>query len=340
MLPSTLAIDPCTQGATASYAPTFELSVDSSTGTIRVDGAVVRNGAGGADSLRDGVPLITVQQTDGPDLRVFKLAGLSLPDTVNVNVGGAFPVGIAVCGDLLVDASFNLDGKGFAGGRFADVTAGTAGQDSTTGGRGGTGDADGGYTGGGGGANGADGGRGRANVGGGPFANGGDVDFPSVLPVRFGGSGGGGGRSNLPFPPSGTGTSGGNGGGALYLYATGTLTCNAAHFSAKGGAAAFADQVGSGGGGGGAGGSIFLEATSIDVAAGCVFDTSGGKGGDADAAGGAGGTGATCRGADGGTGAGGGGSCGRVGLRARALRIDLGGFVSPDAAGAEVIDVP
>jgi hypothetical protein len=286
-----------------------------------------------------GVTQIDVRMVDidgSPDLALFCLSELSIPDGVTLETGSGTNEALAlfVTGDATIAGEIEVNGGsgGFGGGGGGgpggfdggDPTAGdgSTGDGGCPGGGGQEGDAGAGGGGAGYGDIGGLGGDG-ANTGGGA----GTICSTATIAPLLGGSGGGAGGDDSDDLAIGTG--GGGGGGAVQIAVGGTLEISG-RVRANGGdgGAVVLSDVGTGGGG--AGGAILLEANAITMSG--SLEAEGGDGGNAfGSAGGSGASGGTATGGDGNEaggstgGSGGGGGGGRIRMNAISAAVTCGG---------------
>ncbi len=200
------------------------------------------------------------------------------------------PVFLAATGDVLIEGTINVSGKGFSrspgpggwsGGAASTNLAGSDGTGPSPG-MGGPSPSGQGNAGGGAGMA-TDGAKATSRTGSNPAAGGRTVPRPRLIAgmAGGGGSGGGGGGGRTLFGVNISGGDGGGGGGGLQISSpgrvtiTGRLLSNGAH-----GGWAFANVFAHGGpGGGGAGGNIEIYGQLITIAGTGVIDERGGAGG-------------------------------------------------------------
>jgi hypothetical protein len=245
------------------------------------------------------MPQITIHsQTNGPELVVVALRGLSIPSGGSLRIQGSRPAVIVVFGNASIVGTLDAGASGtsaHAGGNYSCGTS--AGTNVNNGGN-----ETGGGGGGGFGTAGGRGGNGDDTSGG----NGGVTRGATTLVPLLGGCNGG---------SAGGCTGRGAGGGAIQLSVAGALTISGV-VRANGGAGPGSCGSQYGGGGGGSGGGIRLEAASLTTS-GSTIQANGANGGSSGTGGGGG---STSSGSTGGTagnsssagGGGGGGGYGRI----------------------------
>ncbi|HKU39739.1 MAG TPA: C-type lectin domain-containing protein [Polyangiales bacterium] len=252
------------------------------------------------------LPSFSIQtQTNGPDILVIPLKGLTISSGATLRLLGSRPVVFAVRGNVLVDGIIDANASGTtpgAGGNWScGSSAGGNGSGSSAFLQGGGG--------GGGGAFGTAGGRGGQGDSNNNYGSGGTArNSTNIVPLYGGCPGGNGG---------GCAAAGGAGGGAVQITASGSLTVNGT-IRANGANGANGCDTEGGGAGGGSGGAILLEAPTRTTPGTCAAN--GGSGGDgnglSNGGGGAGSTSSASSGNTGGNasgaGGGGGGGFGRI----------------------------
>lgn len=343
-------------GATATLSgKTIELNTY--TGQVKVDGAVVR-ASGGTGTSVSGVYWGVISQGSGyPDIALFGVGSLELQAGGTLTVTGSRATLIYASEDVTISgALIATPGRpsaapgGFSGGNANTDAASCHGGGGKKGSLGGC-TSPVCESGGGGGGRKASGGNGGIPAPDGtPGGAGGAANGSSSLMPLYGGCGGGGGGGTA----SGDG---GGGGGAVQISTSGTLQVSSSGVISMPGAGGEKGYVSDyqGGGGGGSGGAILLEGATVQVQG--VLAANGGGGGSEQngedgkasataaqggptgtntGAGGAGGAKATEAGGDGvgGTekndGGGGGGAAGRI--RINSPSSTLGGVLSPTPA--------
>lgn len=279
--PSNLDASKLYDASSAALAPAADVTVDTDTGEIK-EGATVVRAAGNQGSAEGGVFFDVVTQSGGPEIAVFGLASLDLPQGQTITVSGTRALAlyatdkVSLAGTVVVAATQGKGGPGgFDGGAkdSQDGAACSAGEGK--GGEQGPGGSDGDGGGGGGGFGGKGGAGADSNypnpsppsAGGAGGATNGDA---SLSPLRGGCGGGAGGG-----PENGPGGYGGGGGGAIQISVDGALTVSGTITAP--GAGGDGGHDGAGGGGGGSGGAILLEAVTLEVTG--VLAANGGGGG-------------------------------------------------------------
>ncbi len=316
--------------------PTASLHFDTDTGAITADDAELRPAGEGDEA---GIEF-TVQSQPllGPELGIFSLGSLVLPEDAELTASGSRALVLLVAGDVYVAGTVDVGAHGRDAGPGGGAGGGRRGHGGDPGG-GHEGDVHGTFggqqSGGGGGGHVAAGGRGGDDDGAHGGAGGPVISDPDGEPLVGGGGGGGGGSSSDGGP-------GGGGGGALQITAGGILYVDGVLRSPGAGG----ERAKEGGGGGGAGGTLFLEARYIQLEGVLAANGGGGGGGgngshdgerghdDRDLAEGGGGAGdggpggadgllEGFPGQNGEPGGGGGGAIGRVVLRGRSVNDGL-----------------
>jgi len=282
-------------------APGENIFINTGTGAIIGD-ITYRAGGNPQGQTVNGIYWNVVSQAGGPDLAVFGLTHLTIPDQCWVVVDGPHPAAFYVSGDVFVGGTLsgygeqNAPGPGGGTGGPANGAPGIpcGGAPGTGGAEGGTGNNQ--YEAGGGGAGlGGNGGNGAYSTEG--VADGGVGGVPvgvnlALTPLVAGCGGGAGGGPDTAGDggAGGNGGYGGAGGGGLQISAGGTISLGATGGIDVGAGGGQGGQFGAGGGGGGSGGAILLEAAEVNN--GGLLAANGGGGG-------AGGTSTTASGEDG-----------------------------------------
>jgi hypothetical protein len=264
-------------GVTAGLDAGGSLVVDTDTGTITLDGGIVRGpGIGVIAGIRYTPTLVT---------GVFAVTALTVPATGTLRAFGTRAAIFVVRDDATIAGAIDVGAGMCPGGASAPSCGGpgggTGGTDVTpaTGcAPGGRGDENG-DTGGGGGGLGSDGADGGSETGADPGVpgSGGTVtaSCPAASAIPIAGGSGGGRAGGVGS--AGNGGAGGGGGGALQVTAlrsivvTGTIV-------AGGNGGRGPSPITAGGGGGGAVGTILLESAAIDLG-GAIVAANGGGGG-------------------------------------------------------------
>jgi hypothetical protein len=225
-----------------------------------------------------------MSQTDGPDVVIVPMLGLSVASGSTLRLIGDKPVILAVYGDASIEGTIDVSSDQYstlgAGGNssLCGSSTGGAGMDDTDGDQGASGGGGGGF-----GTEGGKGGHGRngaTNTTGIEGVVGGNEE---ISPLRGGCAGGQGGKGWTDGNNSDN-AKGGYGGGALQISVSGTLSvASDAVITAAGGGAqksAADDNEGDedGGAGGGSGGAILLEASSVQIESGAWLTANGGGG--------------------------------------------------------------
>ncbi|MFH1436362.1 MAG: hypothetical protein ABIJ56_11645 [Pseudomonadota bacterium] len=264
---------------------------------------------------------IVEQEGDAPDLGVFSLQRLFIPENYTFGPWGANPLVLLseenalIQGGVYVGCHWN-EGEPLAGAAESSEGPGAGGDGSSA--PDGEGIRDGG---GGGGAFGGGGGNGGGYTAGLRGAGGGGYGTIELIPL-IGGSGGGMGGG------TGAGRWGGRSGGAVQIVSAATITVDPGGYVDAGGCGGVASgsyENAEAGGGGGSGGGILLEALTIEIVGGVTANGGGGAAGGtsygssslngehgqvASSTAAAGGTATSSYACDGGDGNGGGGNAG------------------------------
>lgn len=234
---------------------TFHTGSDTAAATLTLcDGGTLTSAGNGAIEI--------APQTNGPDVALLRVTGLTVGPGVTLTVNGRRPLILAVYGDAVIAGVIDGSAKGADRGPGADPASGSS--VCAGGGRGGqgTGEAGGG---GGGGAFRASGGKGGdGDHSGSPGGAAGTASGNNILsPLRGGCSGGRGGHGELTSTEGGLG---GGGGGAVQVTASkGLVVSGRINVNGGGGRGGSGGGKGAGGGGGGSGGAILLESKLVTI---------------------------------------------------------------------------